>query len=237
MNFGERIRQHRSERQLTQPELAETLGIEQSYLSKLENGKSLPSGDVLNRILDVFGLTIGDLISDLDQGSRNQLRHIPEVAEYLRLRKQQVIGNQKRWLMLSALLLSVGVGLIYAGNAHLFFSDIVYQYKSHGIVLAGEPKEIFRRPYLAVSEAADHQLIMETRDAMNARIDEDYLRVSDFRGNVFNVPVSGGSRTYYLEKETEIDPWQSKLVIFIGVLMTILGLFGLFLDRKLSRQA
>jgi len=43
MNFGERIKQLRTERNMTQPQLAEAIGIEQSYLSKLENDKSVPS--------------------------------------------------------------------------------------------------------------------------------------------------------------------------------------------------
>ena len=67
MNFGDRIRQLRIDKNLTQPELAAAMGIEQSYLSKLENGKSLPSNDMLQRILDVFGTDVGDLVDDLDQ--------------------------------------------------------------------------------------------------------------------------------------------------------------------------
>jgi len=43
MNFGERIKQLRTARNMTQPQLAEAIGIEQSYLSKLENDKSVPS--------------------------------------------------------------------------------------------------------------------------------------------------------------------------------------------------
>ena len=65
MQFGEKLRSLRKNKDLTQPELAEVIGIEQSYLSKLENGKSLPSNDVLNRILDVFSLTVGDLTMTL----------------------------------------------------------------------------------------------------------------------------------------------------------------------------
>ena len=80
MDFGEKIRQLRNNKDLTQPEAAEAMGIEQSYLSKLENDKSLPSNDVLNRILDVFGLEIGDLVSDLSQGAKNQLRQSTHAA-------------------------------------------------------------------------------------------------------------------------------------------------------------
>ena len=236
MNFGERLRQLRNDKDLTQPELAEAMGIEQSYLSKLENDKSLPSNDVLNRILNVFDIEVGDLVNDLDQGSRNQLRHIPDVGDHFNRQKQQLIGNRQRWLLASALLLSFGIALVYAGNVHLFFSDIIYQYKSHGVVFDGESKEIFRRPDKFVPEAAKQEAEIEFLDSINARIDEVYLQDSEFHGNIFNVEVDGGSRTYYLENETEIDPWQSKLVVFVGVLMLIFGLIGIVLERKLSRS-
>ena len=235
MKLGEKLRQLRNEKQLTQPDLAEALGIEQSYLSKLENDKSLPSNDVLNRILDVFELDIADLVDALDQGSKNQMRHIPDVADHLRRQKQMIIGSQKRWLLLSSLMFALGVALIYAGTVHMFFSDTVYQYISHGVVLEGEPKEIFRNPQLSVTELANHEERKAKSDAIRARTNEDFILSSDFRGSVFNVEIEGGSRTYYLQKETQVDPWQNKLVTFFGVLLAMFGLTGIALDRKLSR--
>ena len=50
MRLGERLRQLRQARDLTQPELADAIGIEQSYLSKLENDKYVPSADIFGRI-------------------------------------------------------------------------------------------------------------------------------------------------------------------------------------------
>jgi transcriptional regulator with XRE-family HTH domain len=50
MPFHENLRTLRLARGLTQPLLAEKAGIEQSYLSKLENGPSRPSEDVLGRL-------------------------------------------------------------------------------------------------------------------------------------------------------------------------------------------
>lgn len=50
MPFHENLRTLRLARGLTQPTLAEKAGIEQSYLSKLENGRSKPSEDVLGRL-------------------------------------------------------------------------------------------------------------------------------------------------------------------------------------------
>lgn len=237
MNFGERLRQLRANRNLTQPELAEAAGIEQSYLSKLENGKSLPSNEVLSSILDVFKLDVSDLLDELDQGSRNQMRQIPDVAAYLNHQKQRLIGNRKRWLLASSLLLALGVALVYAGNVHLFYTNLVYHYKSDGIVLEGESKEIFRHPSLAFKEAEDNQLNKKIiMDSINARRNEEFVLAGDFRGTAYNVPVTGGSRTFFIDGKTEIDPWQNKAIAFAGILFAMLGAIGLFLERKLSRQ-
>jgi len=56
-----------------------------------------------------------------------------------------------------------------------------------------------------------------------------------FRGNINNLRVPGGSRTDYLQDDTEIDPRQSELIVFLGVLMAMFGFIGLFLEKKLSR--
>lgn len=232
MNFGDKLRRLRHDKGLTQPELAAAMGIEQSYLSKLENNRSLPSNDVLQRILDVFALDVGALVDDLDQGARNQLRQLPDVADHFSHQKRMMIGNRKRWLLWSAALVALGVGLIYAGNAHLFYSDHVYHYKSHGIVLEGESKEIFRHP--PIPRGADGRESAELMNAILDRVDEDYQRTDTFAGEIFNVPVEGGSRTYYLHSEQQIDPWQNKAITFIGVIMLVFGAVGLLLERKLS---
>lgn len=236
MNFGDKLRQLRNDKQLTQPELAEAMGIEQSYLSKLENDRSLPSNDVLNRILNVFGLELGEMVNDLEQGAKNQLRQLPDVAAHFNQQKQQIIGNRRRWLITSALFLSLGVALIYAGNQHLFFSNYVYQYKSDGILRDGEPKELLHSPMQYLPNSASHEATDEFLTSIKARSDESYVQYGDFHGNIFNVPVEGGSRTYYLEDETEIKPWQSTAVVFFGVLLAMFGMTGILLERKLSQN-
>ena len=108
MNLGEKLRQLRHDENLTQPELADAMGIEQSYVSKLENDKYVPSSDVFCRILDVFKLEVGDLVDDLDQGVRNQLRQIPDVERHFSEQKQLMIGNRRRWVLISTILVAVG---------------------------------------------------------------------------------------------------------------------------------
>jgi transcriptional regulator with XRE-family HTH domain len=64
---GQRIRQHRQERNLTQTELARQIGIQQSDLSRMEKGEYRVSLDVLFRLLQVFEMSLGEFFGDLAQ--------------------------------------------------------------------------------------------------------------------------------------------------------------------------
>ncbi|MBZ5588377.1 MAG: helix-turn-helix domain-containing protein [Acidobacteriia bacterium] len=66
---GQRIRQHRQERNLTQTELARHIGIQQSDLSRMEKGEYRVSLDVLFRLLQVFEMSLGEFFGDLAQQS------------------------------------------------------------------------------------------------------------------------------------------------------------------------
>ena len=77
MPFHENLRTLRLARGLTQPLLAEKAGIEQSYLSKLENGRSKPSEDVLARLaqaLDVKPETLTQNGDETEERSRRWQR-------------------------------------------------------------------------------------------------------------------------------------------------------------------
>ena len=66
---GQRLRQHRHVRNLTQTELARHIGIQQSDLSRMEKGEYRVSLDVLFRILQVFEMSLGEFFGDLAQGT------------------------------------------------------------------------------------------------------------------------------------------------------------------------
>jgi len=66
---GQRIRQTRQERNLTQTELARQIGVQQSDLSRMEKGEYRVSLDVLFRLLQVFEVSLGEFFGDLAQQS------------------------------------------------------------------------------------------------------------------------------------------------------------------------
>lgn len=82
MDFGERARQIRKERGLSQRALAEACGIDFTYLSKIENSRiEPPSEDVIRRIASSLDAEADELIvlagkfpSDLEQELRTPER-------------------------------------------------------------------------------------------------------------------------------------------------------------------
>lgn len=61
---GSKIRALRKERDLTQAELANRIGVQQSDLCRMENGEYKVSLETLFRILAVFGMDIGSFFRE-----------------------------------------------------------------------------------------------------------------------------------------------------------------------------
>ncbi len=57
--LGERIRERRTARGLTQEELAHRAGLDYSYLNQIENGRRNPSLDAIGRIARALGCRCG----------------------------------------------------------------------------------------------------------------------------------------------------------------------------------
>jgi transcriptional regulator with XRE-family HTH domain len=65
--FGERLRELRNKRGLTQVTLAETSGIKQSHISSMERGMMLPNLLTLMRLAFGLGCNVSALVSVFDK--------------------------------------------------------------------------------------------------------------------------------------------------------------------------
>lgn len=82
MKIGEVIRKYRKERQLTQEELAEYLGVTSSAVNKWENGYSMPDIALLSPLARIFGITTDTLLSYKEEPTdREVVRIANELAE------------------------------------------------------------------------------------------------------------------------------------------------------------
>jgi transcriptional regulator with XRE-family HTH domain len=74
--YGTAVRRARAERGLTQVQLAEISGVEQSNISAIENGRRAPSAETLHRLLRACGFDLS-----AEAGARTFAIPAPEDAE------------------------------------------------------------------------------------------------------------------------------------------------------------
>ena len=220
MNFGEKLKQLRAERNLTQPQLAQAIGIEQSYLSKLENDKSIPSADIFQSILKAFGMDVATFLEGVDEKQvHRDLRQVPEVANHLNGVVAAKIHNIKRWLYASGMALALGLTLFLAGYRGLLFSNTQYGYRSVVVLLPGESPEA---PLLNPQKFRD-------------RVMPDSQLLDVYRGTEFFEPVPGGTRFYtYVGDHVSLRP-QNRLLMLAGALLTFGGIVGFLVEARLRR--
>lgn len=64
MEFHEKLQELRKQKNLTQEELSEILFVSRTAISKWESGRGYPSIDSLKAIVEFFGVTIDELLSN-----------------------------------------------------------------------------------------------------------------------------------------------------------------------------
>lgn len=97
---GQKIRQLRRERKLTQTDLAGKIGIHQSDLSRMEKGEYRVGLDTLLKILQEFDLSIGDFFEERPRPASAMERYNglseeakKEVDSFIEFKHQQSVAE------------------------------------------------------------------------------------------------------------------------------------------------
>ena len=241
MNVGDRIKQIRTEKNLTQPQLAQAIGIEQSYLSKLENDKSVPSADIFQAILRAFGIDVETFLEGIDDKIvRQELRQIPEVANHLNSQATQRVHNVKKWLYLSGVAGVLGLTLIVAGYKHMIFSGTQYAYASQGVVHPDEPSNLYGMfdmwlgAKVAAGEIDEHESRRRQAEIIS-RMKQDYRLEDTSRGLEFIETVPGGTRLYKVAHQNFVERPANRYMTLAGVLLAFASLFGFIIEARLRQ--
>ncbi len=64
MNFSQKLKRLRQEKNWSQEKLAEEIGVKRLAINKYESGQTKPSAETLQRISEVFGVSIDYLLAD-----------------------------------------------------------------------------------------------------------------------------------------------------------------------------
>ncbi len=119
--------------------------------------------------------------------------------------------------------------MFYLGYSKLLFDESIYEYESPGVVLPGEPQDIY---HLGTQlQSGDLEERQQAHRELLKRRKSDILLLEDYRGDQFNQPIPNApndsfTRTYYLEETHQQPRWQNTLLQALGL---FLGTFGLVL--------
>lgn len=105
MNLSVKLVRLRKERGWTQAHAAQQIDIQQSYLSKLENGHFVPSEDVISKLCNAYDVKQAVLTEAKPRGNANLTLRV-------------------------SFLLTLAFFFILAGQFSLFFSQTFYNYKT-----------------------------------------------------------------------------------------------------------
>lgn len=242
MNFGERLKQIRTERGLTQPQFAQIAGIEQSYLSKLENDKSVPSADMFTTILSALEMDAAAFLRDLDKEvMATTLRHIPAISQFTA--GEVAVRNQhtKRWLFGSAAAWVLGFAMMLAADDGIFFPDKLYKYTSSGVIRSGEAENIFENHKELVTLRMVAQTITpqeatrELSEFQSNRARPVTVEWPESRGTVYFEQAENGRRRFDLVATRHVEVPGNRVLQYLGALVLVCGFIGMFIEWRLRR--
>lgn len=99
--FSERIKKLRDEKNISQIDLAEYLGISQQALSKWENNKTEPDNDSLIKIAQYFNVSTDYLLGNSE--SRNNLQPYESELEKVLFSKAKELSDEDKRTVLSVI--------------------------------------------------------------------------------------------------------------------------------------
>ncbi len=121
MSLGKRINRFRTEKSMSQGDLAEQLGVSRQSISKWETDSSVPDLDKLVKLSEVFGVTLDELV----MGEKKPFSEPPpQPQQYVVIQKEATPKNIiAAWLFFGlAALLFLGIALAVGSLGGIFYA-------------------------------------------------------------------------------------------------------------------
>lgn len=106
-----KLRVLRQKMQWTQGHAASKIGIQQSYLSKLENGQAIPSNDILVSIAEVYSVSFEEIAPQIT----NHIHEIPKKTSPLKF-NMGVVSIISFFIFIGGSLYSISIFGLYQSN-------------------------------------------------------------------------------------------------------------------------
>ena len=89
--LGLKVTEFRKQRKITQEKLAEIIGVDNGYISKLEVGQNFPSINTLERIADALGVELYELFQFTRRKDKDFKDEIITIYDSLNKEKQYTL--------------------------------------------------------------------------------------------------------------------------------------------------
>ena len=89
--LGLKVKEFRKQRKITQEKLAEIIGVDNGYISKLEVGQNFPSINTLERIADALGVELYELFQFTRRKDKDFKDEIIAIYDNLNKEKQYTL--------------------------------------------------------------------------------------------------------------------------------------------------
>ncbi len=85
MKLGEKIRELRKSKAISQEQLASMLKINRNFLSRIETGKSEPTSSILKKVAEIFSVDLNSLLEIEDEENKNtdKIKYVVDNCKYL----------------------------------------------------------------------------------------------------------------------------------------------------------
>ena len=236
MTIGQTIKSLRQKSDLSQPELAEKAGIEQSYLSKLENDKSLPSNDLFNQVIMALGVSPREFLDLLDwHTDQRKIQQIPILAKELALVASQEVSKRRVFLQIAFICIVLAAGSFFTGLSKQLFSERMFLYISDGVVFEQEPDDIFDRWHSWIPrDAENHSKLTELKkNEMKLREDQQSVMQYEYLGPQFTKKVEDGRRVFRMTRELQIARPINAWLQTLRVMLFASGVMLLWLEFRM----
>jgi len=228
MTLGEKLRSLRSISGWTQPEFARKLGIEQSYLSKMENDKSTPSVEMFDKLCTAYEVTPDELIKGLDKDYiRKHLMHIPIISNSTNNNAERTKGKRKAAVIVCSTFILVAVLFFFTAYLELLSSNKLWEYTS--------PFVNFEEEIAHCSKDKSEQecnLIFSGDPRTSKSNDIDTFITKEYKGSFVYKKLDEGYRVYTMNQLPETRSVANNIFLIFAVFLMTLGVLGLVVEAR-----
>lgn len=227
MKFGDYLRNCRDKLEWTQPEAAAKIEIEQSYLSKLETGKSHPSEEIFNKLVEVYQINADDLYEKISSEELSKLKELKQVRDAILKRDKTQVTTTRGWLLVGFIMMMLGG--TFLGIAIIpEHSSVEYLYRSQGVLQSDEPLDQYSLIEQQLHDSPQNQKLIAKQRELLVRLDQMDEVSNQDKGNAFVKSTFKGRRLFEKISAKEVRRRHNNRWFIAPAFMLIFGAVGCF---------